>query len=171
MLLTPVLPILMTFAASTPAQPIDTSPVTQARSVLHTPDAIAPAVLPYVACLYAVRGLPFVLGSNGRHISYATSDGNCSAERRRAKADAIKLLENKPIPGGGAATSYVENVLAEIDVFVGPVRGAQASTPSPPVGIPLTIEDEVQPAYDRYEDCLKTQVSDGAISRRMRVRW
>jgi len=26
--------------------------------------------------------------------------------------------------------------------------------------IPVTIEDEVQPAYARYDDCLKTQVSN-----------
>jgi hypothetical protein len=31
------------------------------------------------------------------------------------------------------------------------------------IGIPVTIEDEVQPAYARYDECLKTQVS-GRVS-------
>jgi len=32
------------------------------------------------------------------------------------------------------------------------------------IGIPVTIEDEVQPAYARYDDCLKTQVSNSQVS-------
>jgi hypothetical protein len=32
------------------------------------------------------------------------------------------------------------------------------------IGIPVTIEDEVLPAYARYDDCLKTQVSNSRLS-------
>ena len=49
-------PLIM-FAAVA-AQPVDSSAVTRAQPQLHTPDVIAPAVLPYLACLYALRGLP-----------------------------------------------------------------------------------------------------------------
>jgi hypothetical protein len=161
-ILTRILSLLLAFATSPPVQPIDTSPVTQGQSALHTPDAIAPAILPYAACLYGARGLPLLLGRNGAHISYDKSDRDCSTARRRAKTAALKSLENKRIPDGITPTEYVENALAEIDAFVGSltVRQRAGTSPRPPaVGIPVTIEDEVRPAYDRYEDCLKTQVS------------
>ena len=39
-------------------------------------------------------------------------------------------------------------------------RGEQSAI----VGIPVTIEDEVQPAYARYDDCLKAQVSETRVT-------
>lgn len=165
--LTPVLNIVMAFEAVAAMQPIDSSPVTGAQSVLAIPDAIAPAVMPYAACLYAVRGLPFLLGRERRQVTYEKSNGNCSEERRHVAADAITLLKNGPVPGGGAPSAYVENELAKLDAFVErlPVRqGSTRSRRAPPVGVPFLVEDEVKPAYDRYEDCLKTQVSYATMS-------
>lgn len=162
----PVLPILLAFAAPGAVQRLDTSAVTQAQRVLHTPDAIAPAVLPYAACLYGVRGLPLLQGSNGALIKYDNRDGNCSAERRRAKSAALKLLGNGPVPGGGTSAAYVEDALSEIDAFVQSLpRGTAGASAHPPaIGIPLMLEDEVRPAYDHYESCLKTQVSFSQVS-------
>ena len=48
-----MLPILMMLAAPTAAQ--TSSPMTLPQSVLHTPDMISPAVLPYLACLYGIH--------------------------------------------------------------------------------------------------------------------
>jgi hypothetical protein len=78
-ILAPMLAISMAFATGASAHPVDTSAVTRSQSELHTSDAIAPAVLPYLACLYAVRGLPFLRGSDGKQISYDKSDRDCSA--------------------------------------------------------------------------------------------
>jgi len=40
------------------------------KPTLHTPDVIAPAVLPYLACLYAERGLPLLRANDGSQIAY-----------------------------------------------------------------------------------------------------
>jgi hypothetical protein len=165
--LTPMLPMLMILAAGTAGQPVDSSPVTRSQSELHTPDSIAPAVLPYLACLYAARGLPFLRGSDGRQISYDKRDNDCSATKRRAEAEAVKMLEHKPIPGGAEPAVFVANALSDMEAFVAalPVRqNADTSRHLPVVGLPMTMEDEVGPAYRRYEDCLKTQVSYTAVT-------
>jgi hypothetical protein len=154
-----MLPILVTLAAA--VQAVDPSAATRAEPVLHTPDAITPAVLPYLACLYAERGLPFVRASDNSQIPVDKSDRNCTATRRRAKEDAVKLLSNKPIPGGVAPADYVENALSDMESYVAalPVRQSSDTSKQPVVGVPITIEDEVEPAYNRYQDCLRTQVS------------
>jgi len=166
MVFVPMLPILVTFAAGA-VQPIDSSAVTRAEPQLHTPDVIAPAVLPYLACLYASRGLPLLKGSDGSQIGYDKSDGDCSAARKQAEAGALKILEQKPVPGGTKPLTFVENALSQMDAYVGSLPGGQSrdhSTPSSVVGLPMTIEDEVEPAYNRYEGCLKDQVSDSSVT-------
>jgi len=162
MLLTPLFPVLLGIAAAPPPQPIDSSPVTRPQSVLDIPDPIAPAVLPYLACLYDVRGLPFVLGKDRTQISFHKSNGNCTEERQRAQANAIALLQKNQASGHVEPRAYVENALSKVDEFVAslPVgQHAETSGHEPPVGVPFTLEDEVKPAYNHYEDCLKTQVS------------
>ncbi len=153
--------ILLHLAAA--AQAIDATPVTQAAPQLHTPDAIAPAALPYLACLYASRGLPLLRGSDGNQINYDKNGGDCSAARAHAKADALRMLGQAKIPGGISPSQYVEDALAEMDAYVAslPVRrSADGSARLSIVGLPVTIEDEVQPAYNRYEGCLKDQAGD-----------
>src|SRR4051794_9314365 len=149
---------LMAFAAPASAQPVDTSPATQAQAALHTPDVIASAVRPYAACLYGVRGLPLLLGTNGAPVTYDKKDGDCSAERQRARAAALKLLANTPVPGGITAAAFVDGTLADMDAFVATLparRSGGSSGRAPAVGIPMMIEDEVRPPFDRYEECLK----------------
>lgn len=138
------------------AQPLSPMPT------LHTPDVIAPAVLPYLACLYAERGLPLLRATDGSHVAYDKSGSGCSAARARASADAAKLLQGKVVPDGLSAGVFVERTLGDMDAYVAslPVAHAQSAV----IGIPVTIEDEVQPAYARYDDCLKTQVSSSPVS-------
>jgi hypothetical protein len=135
---------------------------------LHTPDQIAPAVLPYLACLYAARGLPLLRGTDGRPISTGKPiDGDCSPVRRRAQEEALKLLEGKQLPNGTSPESFVVNALSEMDSYV-------ASLPAPNVGntgnlpiveaVPVTIEDEVQPAYTKYNTCLRNKVKESPVT-------
>lgn len=152
---------LMAATAAAPGQPLGPKPT------LHTPDVIAPAVLPYLACLYAERGLPLLRASDGSQVTYDKSTSDCSAARAQATADAGKLLEGRPVPGGVAAAQFIDETLADMDAYVAslPVsRGGHADARSTVIGIPVTIEDEVQPAYARYDDCLKTQVSESRVS-------
>ena len=156
-----VAPILLHLIAA--VQAVDATPVNRAVPELHTPDVIAPAVLPYLACLYASRGLPLLRGSDGGQINFDKSGGDCSAARAHAKADALKMLDRAKSPGRTAPAQYVDDALAEMDAYVAslPVRrGTDGSARLSIVGLPVTIEDEVQPAYNRYEGCLKDQASD-----------
>jgi len=148
-------------AAAAAAEPLGPKPT------LHTPDVIAPAVLPYLACLYAERGLPLLRAADGTQVAYDKSGSGCSTARTQAIADASKLLEGKAVPDGLSAGVFIEQTLADMDGYVAslPVSQGQASqAQSAVIGIPVTIEDEVQPAYARYDDCLKTQVSESRVS-------
>jgi hypothetical protein len=137
------------------------------KPTLHTPDVIAPAVLPYLACLYAERGLPLLRGADGTQVAYDKSSSDCSAARAKAKGDAAKRLEGKPVPDGRTADEFIDSTLGDMDTYVSslPIRDkSQARGQSAVIGIPVTIEDEVQPAYSRYDDCLKAQVGDSRVS-------
>jgi hypothetical protein len=157
----PAAAMLAVSATGTAAQPLG------ARPTLHTPDVIAPAVLPYLACLYAERGLTLLRATDGTQMTYDKSSSDCSAARARAIADAAKLLEGKAVPGGQSPGTFVEETLTDMDAYVASLPMAQSAKPqseSSVIGIPVTIEDEVQPAYARYDDCLKTQVSNSPIA-------
>jgi hypothetical protein len=128
------------------------------RPTLHTPDVIAPAVLPYLACLYAERGLPLLRAADGSQVAYDKSSSDCSAARARARQDAAAALQGKPVPGRLAASEFIDEALADMDSYVAslPVGATAHGTV---IGIPVTIEDEVEPMYTRYDRCLKTQAS------------
>lgn len=135
------------------------------RPTLHTPDVILPAVLPYLACLYAEHGLPLLRANDGSQVAYDKSSSDCSAARVRARADAGALLKGKAVPGGQSADEFIDAALADMDAYVATLpRGGQAEARSTVIGIPLTIEDEIQPAYQRYDECLKTQVSGSPVT-------
>src|SRR3954469_3040656 len=114
-MLSMIVPVLLGLATqvSTPRDKLTS--VAQAQAQLHTPDEIAPAVLPYLACLYAARGLPLLRGSDGSQISFRKEGNDCSLARSRAHADAVKLLEHKKTPGDRTATEFVEEALSEMD--------------------------------------------------------
>lgn len=147
--------------AAAVAQPLSREPT------LHTPEVIAPAVLPYLACLYAERGLPLLRGADGKQVPYDKSANGCSGARAHALAEADKLLQGKPTPDGTSAGDFIERTLSDMDAYVASlprVNGNQQAQQAPVIGIPVTIEDELQPAYARYDDCLKTQVSNSPVT-------
>src|SRR3954469_18538727 len=95
--------VSLVFAApGTGAEPLGPMPT------LHTPDVIAPAVLPYLACLYAERGLPLLRATDGAQVTYDKSTKDCSAARVRAIADASKLLQGKAVPDGLSPGLFIE---------------------------------------------------------------
>src|SRR5438270_3712095 len=108
-----MLALPLIFAApGTRAEPLGPKPT------LHTPDVIAPAVLPYLACLYAQRGLPLLRAADGRQVAYDKSGTGCSAARARAIADASKLIEGKRVPDGLSADVFIEQTLGDMDGYV-----------------------------------------------------
>lgn len=157
--------LCLAFVLTASAVPVAAQPL-GAKPMLHTPDVIAPAVLPYLACLYAERGLPLLDATDGKQVTYDKSGSGCSAARARATADAAKLLQAKPLPAGQNAGAFIEQTLTDMDFYVAslPVTQAGHEQAKSVIGIPVTIEDEVQPAYARYDDCLKTQVSSSPVS-------
>ena len=165
MLLTSMLPILMSFAATSAP---DTGHVLFASPpLLHTPEAIAPAVLPYLDCLFARRGVPFLKVTLGNPISYDTNDRDCSATRKRAKADALRMLEHARVPGSVTPTAYIENALSNMDAYVAslPERSVgNNSANSSRSGLSIAMEDEVEPAFHRYSDCLMTQIGYTSVA-------
>src|SRR3954453_974344 len=88
------------------------------KLTLHTPDVIAPAVLPYLACLYAERGLPLLRAADGRQVAYDKSGIGCSGARARALADASKLIGGKPVPDGLSPDAFIEQTLGDMDGYV-----------------------------------------------------
>jgi hypothetical protein len=152
---------LLCAAPGTRAEPLGPKPT------LHTPDVIAPAVLPYLACLYAERGLPLLRAADGAQVAYDKSSKDCSAARAQAVAGASKLLQGKAVPDGLSPGVFIEQTLTDMDGYVAslPISQGTASQPQTGlIGIPVTIEDEVKPAYDRYDECLKTQVSNSLVT-------
>jgi hypothetical protein len=144
-----MLPILMMLAAPIAAQ--TSNPMTLPQSVLHTPDMIFPAVMPYLACLAGTHGLPVLKGNDGNETAFDKNDSNCLATKRRAKTEALKLIADKSVPGGATPTQYVDNALADIESYVASQHGAQVQI--------ITIEDELLPAYSHYQACLNANAS------------
>jgi len=157
-----LLPILMALAAWTAGLPGDSNPAPPSQPFLQTPDSIAPAVLPYLACLFGARGLPVLKGNDGSEIAFDKSHGDCSATKRRAEADALKLIANKPVPGGATPTQFIEGAMADMERYVAslPVReNSDKQGQSPIIRLPITIEDELLPAYNHYQGCLNTHAT------------
>jgi hypothetical protein len=137
---------------------------------LHTPDQISPAVLPYLACLYAARGLPLLRGIDGRPISTGEpgAGGDCSTVRERAREQALKLIDGKQLPDNVSPEIFVENTLSEMDSYVASVPPpiSQQSTGHLPLveATQFMMEDEVLPAYTKYSTCLRDKVKESPIT-------
>ena len=136
---------------------------------LHTPDQIASAVLPYLACLYAARGLPLLRGTDGRPIlTDSAKGGDCSAARGRARQEALKLLVDKPPPDHTSPEKFVDETLSNMDSYVASLPKANARSDAGDLPIveatPVAIEDEVQPAYTRYNSCLRAKVKESPVT-------
>jgi hypothetical protein len=65
-------------------------------------------------------------------------------------------------------SQFADQTLADMDAYVASLPmtqpGQKTGNQLAVVGIPVTIEDEVQPAYKRYDECLKTQVSNSPVT-------
>lgn len=153
--------LLMLMAAMQSGEP---DVATTVRRALHTPDAIAPAVLPYLACLYASRGLTLLNATDDRPM-IADNIGigdDCAPVRQRAHDDALKLLASRPESAGTDRLSVVAQALADIEAHVKSLPSSDAGeSPGgiPQVtGLPVTMEDEVQPAFEKYQSCLTAKV-------------
>lgn len=136
---------------------------------LHTPDQIAPAVLPYLACLYAARGLPLLRGTDGRPIpTDSVNGGSCSGARDRARQEALKLLLDKQISDHVSPEKFVDQTLSSMDNYVAslPAPNARSDTGDLPIveATPVAIEDEVQPAYTKYNACLRAKVKESPVT-------
>jgi hypothetical protein len=156
---------LAALLASAGAQSEMSNPAALPTRSLHTPDEIAPAVLPYLACLYASRGLPLLRGTDGRPISTGEQGegSDCSVVRSRAQEEALKLVKGKQLPDKTSPESFVEGTLEEMDNYVAslpPPIGQGDKGHSPDVGTQLMIEDEVLPAYLKYNSCLRRKVKE-----------
>src|SRR4051812_18801914 len=128
-----VLPLILASAQAS-SQPLGPKPT------LHTPDVILPAVLPYLACLYAERGLPLLRANDGSQVAYDKSVSGCTAARMHAHADAVALLKGKSVPGGQSPEDFVDDALADMDAYVATLptsHAGQASAQSAVIGIPL----------------------------------
>jgi hypothetical protein len=152
-------------------QPAPPPPVpdTAADLHFHAPDEIVPAVLPYLACLYASRGLPLLNGTDRQAIaSKVALGGDCSAVRRIAEQNAIGSLTNTPAANGRSPMAVVAETLSSIDAYVAALA-AQRSAANwgdlPAVsGSMVMIEDEVLPAYKKYNDCLRSKTLDSPVT-------
>lgn len=134
----------------------------------HAPDEVVPAVLPYLACLYATRGLPLLNGTEGQPIVSKTAiGGDCSGVRQQAEKDALALLAKKPA-AGASPERIVADTLSSMDSYVAALtarRIASAGSGLPPVsGSMVMIEDEALPAYTRYNDCLRAKTIDTPVT-------
>jgi hypothetical protein len=105
--------------------------------------------------------------ADASQVQYDKNDRGCTSTRARAKANAGRLIAGKAVPRGLSADAFIERALDDMDRYVAslPVtEGTQDRAHSTGVGLPVTIEDEVKPAYDRYDGCLKAQVSNSRVS-------
>jgi hypothetical protein len=162
-----LMPMLMAVAGGAGAQSVSGT-LGGTSASLHTPDLIAPAVLPYLACLYAARGQLLLRGSDGRPIGDAAKSHDCTAVRRNAEANALKLLEGKTIPDGISPELFVLEALSAMDRYVDslPSAGDRRAVGDLPMvtGTPVTIEDDVKPAYAQYNACLGAKTSETPIT-------
>jgi hypothetical protein len=169
-----MIPIILSIAAgaaSLAQVTPDAAPIPDLSADLHfhTPDEIVPAVLPYLACLYASRGLPLLNGTDRQSIASRVGlGGDCTAVRHQADRDAVALLHGRPSAVGNSPQAVVDDTLTSMDNYVGALaaqRSASGWGDLPAVsGSMVMIEDEVLPAYKKYNDCLRARTLDTSVT-------
>ena len=111
-----------------------TSVRVQRLGSLTIPDEVAPAVLPYLDCLYGSRGIEIRSPDGTPQPNAVPRGADCTAQRREAAERADRLLRNRSLGTTSRRAEYVERVLANIDRFAaGPAAApeAQAATDKP----------------------------------------
>jgi hypothetical protein len=103
---------------------------------LDIPDEIAPAIVPYMQCLYSSRGIQMRRGAEV--LAPAVPEGtDCSSRRQEAARNADRTLRNQGRGTRAERATYVEAVLASVDRFVSsmPELGTLLSDPAgKPIG-------------------------------------
>jgi hypothetical protein len=103
-----------------------------ARRVLDIPDEIAPAILPYLQCAMASRGVQQRTTVDGPIVRPAAPVGtDCSPRRTQAARRAEDMLRTQGRGDLAERRAFVERVLAGVDDFV---AGAGRPPADPPAG-------------------------------------
>jgi hypothetical protein len=97
------------------APPIERRGVVLGRLVI--PDAIAPAVMPYLVCVGAKAGHPVYTDSGKRLAAPSPEAGDCGALRAKAGRDADELLRRQGPGDEKARRSLIEKTLNDVDAF------------------------------------------------------
>ena len=129
-------------AAQAASPPNVETPSTAVRRVpigrLVIPDEIGAAVVPYMRCLYASRGM--AVHSNGVRERPVVAEGaDCMAHRERAARQAERMLRDQGRGSRDDRRASVEAVLASIEAFVG--EADRPRNPDQPAAGGLEDED------------------------------
>jgi hypothetical protein len=159
--------LFLAIAQAASPSDIETPPTTLRRVPIGTlviPDEIAPAVVPYMSCLYASRGI--AISSNGVRERPVVAEGaDCVPHRERAARRAERMLRDQGSGSRDERRAYVEAVLGRLEAFVVEAeRGraphseapAEADEPAAANGSPEAIEIPYQalPAFRAYSECV-----------------
>ena len=100
-------------------EPASTGTVAVTSGPLNIPDEIAPAVMPYMACLTAAKGSPLRNGPSGPEFMPGRfkAGQDCSNVRAEAAQDSERLLKGSTTKRERA--KLIETTLSSIDGFVG----------------------------------------------------
>lgn len=120
-------------AAAQPTAPSTDAPATTVRAVpvarLTIPDEIAPAIVPYVNCLMASRGVPVRSSHDGPIVPPSVPAGaDCAPARHEAARRADAMLVSQHRGSLAQRASLIERTLASVDSF------ATTFTTAPPAG-------------------------------------
>lgn len=136
---------------------------------IHAPDEIVPAVLPYLSCLYASHGLALLNGTDREAINSKVGLGSdCSAVRHKAERDAIAVLKAKEGLGSESPEGVVATTLSSMDDYVAALAAQRTAATwgnLPAVsGSMVMMEDEVLPAFQKYNECLRSKAVETPIT-------
>jgi hypothetical protein len=149
---------------------------------LDIPDEIATAVVPYLQCLLANRGVEMPASDGRRRPPVAAEGSDCTSHRQEASERAERMLRNQGRGTAAERTTYVGAVLARVDRFVGNLPTALSGGPAKPVdtqvgsdrasSVPLAnasarlipfggveVPNPVAPALARYNECYTAEMT------------
>ena len=110
---------LVSQAVAPPAQSPEWGPVRRDTYSLQIPDQIAPAIIPYLACLMAARGQRIPTEKGGPVLEGITRGSDCGAYRKAASKRAYLLISENSRAGRRERKAYVESSLEDVERWVG----------------------------------------------------
>ena len=101
------------------------------RRVLDIPDEIAPAIIPYLQCAMASRGVEQRVSENGPRVRPAAPMGaDCASHRAEAARRAEEMLRSQGRGSPAERRAFVERALTDVDTFAAGA-GRPPAEPSP----------------------------------------